>query len=107
MQNQMRMPMAKAIPIASGAGHLCSNTRTLAMPPRRPTPLPADKSILPGRMTSNIPIASVAVIDSSVVSKERLRALRNCGDTMAKKAQMTTSAISSEKSRSDFLLCMI
>jgi hypothetical protein len=56
---------------------------------RRPTPLPADKSMLPGRITSSIPMASVAVIDSSVVSSERLRALRNCGDTMAKNAQIT------------------
>ena len=62
--------------------------------------------MLPGRMTSNIPIASVAVIDSSVMSKERLRALRNCGDTMAKNAQMTTSAMTSEKSRNDLLECI-
>ncbi len=105
MQNQIRMPVSNAVPMASGAGQLCSNTRTLAIPPSRPTPLPADRSMLPGRMTSNIPIASVAVIDNSVMSKERLRALRNCGDTMAKNAQMTTRAITSEKSRNDFFFC--
>ena len=106
MKDQIRTPATKAIPIARGAGHLCSKTRTLAIPPRRPTPLPADKSILPGRITSSIPMASVAVIDSSVVSSERLRALRNCGDTMAKNAQITTSAITNEKSRNDLLDCI-
>jgi len=35
-----------------------------------------------------------------------LRALRNCGDTMAKNAQMTTNAITSEKSRNDLLDCI-
>ncbi len=49
-----------------------------------------------------MPSASVAVIDSSVMSNERLRAPRNCGETAAKKPQMTRSAMTNEKSRSDF-----
>jgi len=42
-----------------------------------------------------------------VVSNERLRALRNCGDAIAKNAQITTSAITSEKSRNDFVVCTV
>ena len=51
-------------------------------------------------------MARVAVIDSSVMSRERLRALRNCGDITAKNAQITTNAITSENSRSDLFDCI-
>ena len=69
------------------------------MPPIKPTPLPTDRSIWPGRMMRSIPRASVAVIESSVARSDRFRALRNCEEAMAKKPQMATSAIAIEKLR--------
>ena len=71
------------------------------MPPTSPTPLPADRSMWPGRMTSSMPSASIAVIDSSIDSSERLRADRKTGCANAKKAQIRTSAITIEKLRSE------
>src|SRR5271155_2056062 len=54
-------------------------------------------------MTSSIPIARVAVIEKSIISNERLRALRKLhpGTRTAKKAQIASSARAREKSRSE------
>ncbi len=93
-----RWSSARAVPIT------CPETpppaaSTAAMPPMSPTPLPALRSMWPGKMTSSIPIASVAVIASSVTRSERLRAERNCGERIAKNAQMPINAKASAKSR--------
>ncbi len=46
-----------------------------------------------------MPMASVAVIDNSVTSMDRLRAPRNAGSLMAKNAQIASNAIAMGSSR--------
>ena len=50
--------------------------RTVASPPRSPTPLPAARSMWPGRMTRSIPTASMAVMETSTTSWLSVRAER-------------------------------
>ena len=106
INDQTRIAKAKPTPIAKGAGIWCSKTSTLAMPPISPTPLPTDRSIIPGRRTSNMPSARVAVTASSIDSIDRLRGLRKLSDARAKKTQMQTSPMAIEKSRMVILLLM-
>ena len=94
----------KPAPIATGAGSWCSKTSTLAMPPIKPTPLPTDRSIIPGSSTSSMPSASVAVTASSIDSIDRLRGLRNLSDARAKNAQIRIRPMAIEKSRMESLL---
>jgi hypothetical protein len=46
----------------------------------------------PGKMMSNMPIASVAVIESSVISSDRFRESRNFGSTTPKNKHIPSNA---------------
>ena len=87
-------------PSAATAGQPWLKINTLAMPPIRPTPLPTDRSMCPGKITSSIPRARVAVMASSTASMDKLRAERNCGAATAKNPPITKRLNSREKSRS-------
>ena len=69
------------------------------MPPSNASPLPTDKSMCPGKMMSSIPIASVALSDSSTMRFDKLRGPRNSGARKPKNAEIAMSSITSEKSR--------
>ena len=84
----------------------CLKTRTLAMPPINPTPLPTDRSMIPGSKTKSIPNASVAVTASSMESSERLRALKNLSVERANEIQIRIKAMPIEKSRIENLVWM-
>ncbi len=99
MAAQTAIAITTATSSASGAGHLESNTSTAATAPVSPTPLPADRSMCPGRSTINMPSARIAVTLSSIESSDRLRADRNTGCLKAKKALIAISAITIEKLR--------
>ena len=66
-------------PSAAGAGQPWWNTKTAAIPPTKPTPLPTDKSIWPGSKIRNIPRAKVPVSANSTSSWVRLRGPRKSG----------------------------
>jgi len=99
LAHQTSRPAAKAMPSATGEGSPARAVSTVAMPLSRASPLPTERSICPGRMTSSMPIARVAVMDSSVMSRERFRESTNFGSTTAKNAVTPSSARPMEKSR--------
>ena len=97
---QITTPAPSAISSATGAGRSCRATSTVATPLTSAAPLPTERSMCPGRMMSSMPIASVAVIASSVIRRDKLRALTNCGSTTAKKPHTATRVMARAKSRS-------
>ena len=56
-------PMKRVNKITSGKLIPCFIKKMDAIPPKKPTKLPTDKSILPLTITSNIPIASIPTME--------------------------------------------
>jgi hypothetical protein len=104
IKDQTTIPKMSPIAMASGAGKCCLKTKTLAMPPINPTPLPTERSIIPGSKTKSIPNASVAVTASSMERSERLRAPKNLSVDNANEIQIRINAMPIEKSRIENLV---